>query len=830
MAVMLERIHDNVRVLGFEGGLYSIGFADSVLITAPNITLTDAVVSGDLTITQAVGDGTVTLGGTAIFGSLNVEGGGLNSVIIRNSFVAKANITKDRVRVVFEEGTNANSVIKTGKGSLVFVGGSATIKTMHTAEAAGGSSVTVGNGGIIENAVLEAPNSLVLLNGGSFVGNKTVSAADKTIIMDSGSAIKSLKITENAQGTAISMSGGSVIETANIAANAKITGSGNIDKKTVSEGIAVIKDNTVIIGGNQPQGIPPASPNTPTAESGQNAGGGSAQPSEDDGGNSEPPDSNGGGQTPITLINTFNLTSLVTAPARGAAPDTTEIDTSQYTGAVVWRNSATGAAAGAAFAPITIYKAEVTLAAKAGYTLQGVGANSFAHSGATATTNAADSGVITIVFPTTAAAAVTSALIEVTAPVINANPNATAAILNSENFSAGAVTWSPAVTSHFLGGIQYTATVLLTAADGYTFAGLAAGPNVTINGFNAAITNNTGTEAALSYEFAATAAPAVTGLSVTSQPTKLTYTEGESLNPSGLAVTLSYNDGTTQNIPFAEFAAHKPAITTNPPNGTTLTAATHHGNPIAVTAGTQSANTNSLTVKPAQPTFSTGFATPFVGVINGLTATGAISPTIPQAENALITVTITLTGTATAAGIHTVGLTSVAPGSSVITEPNPLTLTAAQGQAGVNADFIFTFNMPAKNVNDLIVVHTFEEITVNNITEAGVLNLEPFQPKEGEFPNVDTDLLIVPDAAYTIASIEWFGGGAPFTGKFEFGGVYRARIVLTAQGSSSFTEDVISPDNITIDMGEIATFPPPSLNHNSIGNSLTFYVIFNEIE
>jgi hypothetical protein len=50
-----------------------------------------------------------------------------------------------------------------------------------------------------------------------------------------------------------------------------------------------------------------------------------------------------------------------------------------------------------------VYKAVVTLTAKAGWTFDGVGANSFIYTGAVEISNAANSGTVTITFPATAA-------------------------------------------------------------------------------------------------------------------------------------------------------------------------------------------------------------------------------------------------------------------------------------------------------------------------------------------------------------------------------------------------------------------------------------------
>ena len=86
----------------------------------------------------------------------------------------------------------------------------------------------------------------------------------------------------------------------------------------------------------------------------------------------------------------------VTAPVIGSTPVTTITETSQYTGTVVWSPTNDPFAGG------TVYTATITLTAKTGFTLTGVAENSFTVAGATVN-NAANSGVITAVFPATAA-------------------------------------------------------------------------------------------------------------------------------------------------------------------------------------------------------------------------------------------------------------------------------------------------------------------------------------------------------------------------------------------------------------------------------------------
>jgi hypothetical protein len=84
----------------------------------------------------------------------------------------------------------------------------------------------------------------------------------------------------------------------------------------------------------------------------------------------------------------------VTVPVTEEVPVTSITETAQYTGIVSWEP------ADATFAADTAYTATITLTPKAGYTLTGVIEDFFIVAGATAT-NAANSGVVTAVFPET---------------------------------------------------------------------------------------------------------------------------------------------------------------------------------------------------------------------------------------------------------------------------------------------------------------------------------------------------------------------------------------------------------------------------------------------
>jgi hypothetical protein len=160
----------------------------------------------------------------------------------------------------------------------------------------------------------------------------------------------------------------------------------------------------------------------------------------------------------------------VTAPVTGGHPVTTVTETAQYTGSVSWFPAVHGT-----FGERTHYMATITLTAKNGYTLTGVDEDFFTVAEATAN-NAANSGVVTAVFPTTAGTSENPAVIDieeiegVTFPENGGQPST--AVTETAQYT-GSVSWFPAVNGTFKDGTQYMATITLTAKNGYSFTGVA---------------------------------------------------------------------------------------------------------------------------------------------------------------------------------------------------------------------------------------------------------------------------------------------------------------------------------------------------------------------
>jgi len=93
---------------------------------------------------------------------------------------------------------------------------------------------------------------------------------------------------------------------------------------------------------------------------------------------------------------------------------------------------------------------------------------------------------------------------------------------------------------------------------------------------------------------------AVTGIAIKTQPSDLAQIAGKYLNLGGLAVTLTYSTGATEDVTHYNFAAKGIVTTINGAvvthSETLLSIGAHNGNHITVTCNGKSANTGTLTI------------------------------------------------------------------------------------------------------------------------------------------------------------------------------------------------------------------------------------------
>ncbi len=316
-----------------------------------------------------------------------------------------------------------------------------------------------------------------------------------------------------------------------------------------------------------------------------------------------------------TAAAVINIAAIpgVTAPVVGAAPASAITETTQYTGTVIWSGTPV------TFAAATAYTATITLTAKAGFTLIGVAANFFTVTDAMSDTNLVNSGVITAAFPATAAADITAAGVTgFVAPVTDATNQTVGALTRLHaTYSITSLTWNP-TTTHYTQGTAYTATVVLTSAEGYKFpAGGITVPTATAGG----VTVSAGT----------TSGGNISGNTLSfdvSFPATISDASFVATDKAALAITFSSGDsetGVSQNI----------TLPTTGSNGTT----------ISWTSANAAVTTSGVVTRP-----------------NGSDSSGNLTATITRgsaSDTKVFAVTVKATGTS---GI-TVGMPS-APGAA----------------------------------------------------------------------------------------------------------------------------------------------------------------------
>ena len=98
-----------------------------------------------------------------------------------------------------------------------------------------------------------------------------------------------------------------------------------------------------------------------------------------------------------------------------------------------------------------------------------------------------------------------------------------------------------AVTGNAKAKQVYTAKMVIGAPTGYKFA-----ENVTVEGYD--VTRDSDTQITVTKTFSATSDKALTGIAVSTNPSKVEYTHGDALDTAGMVVTATYDDGSTDAV------------------------------------------------------------------------------------------------------------------------------------------------------------------------------------------------------------------------------------------------------------------------------------------
>ncbi|WP_135551724.1 YbhB/YbcL family Raf kinase inhibitor-like protein [Paenibacillus cymbidii] len=208
-------VYDEAGVYGPASGTASI--IGNVTIAAGGVTLRNTVIAGDLLLAESIGDGDVLLDRVTVKGATTVQGGGANSVHLRDAVLVTVIVDKKTgdVRIVAEGGTSVQSVTVQSGARL------------ETADEAGGAF------GVVRLSERLPQGSQVTL-AGTFDSVEISSAAVRVVVPQG--TIRQLTTVEGAAGATLDLGEAATITRLVLEAALSVFGSGAIETAVVADG------------------------------------------------------------------------------------------------------------------------------------------------------------------------------------------------------------------------------------------------------------------------------------------------------------------------------------------------------------------------------------------------------------------------------------------------------------------------------------------------------------------------------------------------------------------------------------------------------------------
>jgi len=279
-----------------------------------------------------------------------------------------------------------------------------------------------------------------------------------------------------------------------------------------------------------------------------------------------------------------------------------------------------------------------------------------------------------------------------------------------------------------LSGLVVTLTKSNSTTEDVALANFAA-KGITTSPTNGAALNTSNTAVTISVNGKTTTQPitvnavTVTGVSVKTAPTKVTYNDGEALNLSGLVVTLTKSNATTEDVALANFAAK--GITTLPVNGATLKTSNKTimimvNGKTAIQTITVNATVTGVSIKtaPTKVTYNDGEALNLSGLVVTLTKSNATTEDVAFADFAAKGITTSPTNGA-ALNTSNTGVTITVNGKTT-TQPitvNAITITGVSIKTPPAKVTYFAGN--ALNLSGLVVTLTKSNATTEDVALDG---------------------------------------------------------------------------------------------------------------
>ena len=258
------------RVVGSlynKAGVYDLAGATvstNVTISSTDVTLKNAVISGNLYLTEGIGDGHVTLDNVQVEGDTKVSGGGENSIIIINSSLG----------TVIIDTAGQQNVRLVAQGST----------TIGTVEAGSGAKLEEADltGSGFEEVIIFIPEGASVELIGDF-SEVNIETANANINVGQGT-IGNMTLAPGTQGTNINLGAGATVNTFTTHSATQVTGAGTIQNANINASGVTLENkptNTVLaenveatVAGETVKGQAPAAP---VMQPGSGGGGGGSK-------------------------------------------------------------------------------------------------------------------------------------------------------------------------------------------------------------------------------------------------------------------------------------------------------------------------------------------------------------------------------------------------------------------------------------------------------------------------------------------------------------------------------------------------------------------------
>lgn len=230
-AEFAQLMHNMIKNYVKAAGEYSENFSGNLMINVPGVTLKNLTVNGDLIIGEGVAEGDFTLNNVNVTGRVVVRGGGVNSIKIKNnSTIGKALVITrydGAVRVVFEDGTEAEAIYIEDGNDKVIIEGS------------------------LETLVINTDIPVELVD--AKVGEIKIFAPGAEVIVDKDSKIESVLVYKEAEGSTLTMNG-KAVSVVTAAPETTIKGKGTVEiievMSTGSKSVIEVEANKTVVDPN----------------------------------------------------------------------------------------------------------------------------------------------------------------------------------------------------------------------------------------------------------------------------------------------------------------------------------------------------------------------------------------------------------------------------------------------------------------------------------------------------------------------------------------------------------------------------------------------------